>query len=238
MFRMVLLSISVITLPLVTVTAHGVCFPTTVTVQKDDPYSYIASLIDALADGKQGLEQLSGNGSKQGYSSDLNFLISLKKGKEDYLCAASKVSPYKKSKSEIIRSSAEGADMVFTLLAKHNNDIVTQYSANLNSLNDGTFKPGTVMEKSAELMSSYDSTWKMLIPSVIMATYAVIEEDPKTHLMSRLALTSDQRDEIKSKLRSIFGDEIAKGMQVGQPSVTAAAAALYSVVGDPQRQTR
>jgi hypothetical protein len=214
------------------VNAHGQCFPTS--VQKEDPYSYMASLIDALAYGQQGLNWLTGPNLKE----DLDILVALRKSRDDYLCAASQAAPYSESKNEIIRKSASGTVLVFSVLAKQNDDFVNQYSATLNPINDGTYKPGTVMEKHAEMKTSYDSTWMTLVPTVILATYAVVEADAKTHLMSRLALTTDQREELKRKLRSAFGYDVAKGTKDGQSPVIAAAASLYDVIGDSRRQTR
>ena len=92
--------------------------------------------------------------------------------------------------------------------------------------------------RQAELGALYDTTWKALIPPVMAATYAVVEKDPATGLMSGLAMTASQRDEILDKLRGTFGDEITKGMQAGQIRLVVAAAILYEVIGLQQRRPR
>ena len=77
-----------------------------------------------------------------------------------------------------------------------------------------------------------------MIPAVIAGTYAVVEVEPTTSRMSRLALTRAQRDDILQKLVSTFGNDVTKGMKAGQRPLTAAASALYQVIGDPQRKLR
>lgn len=128
--------------------------------------------------------------------------------------------------------------MVFSLLADLQQKSVDEYKALLDSIAEGKLKPGTALERQAELAASYDEAWKLLIPAAIASTYAVVELEPTTGLMSRLGLTRVQRDEILHKLTSTFGDDIKSGMKAGQISLIAAAAALYQVLADPQRKLR
>jgi len=100
------------------------------------------------------------------------------------------------------------------------------------------FKYGTAMERQAEHAASLDQAWKLLPPVAIAATFSVIEEDPETKLMSRLALTASQRSEILHKLHSLFGDEVSKGIKTGQSALVAAGAVLYEVIGKQARKTR
>jgi len=128
--------------------------------------------------------------------------------------------------------------LVFSLLADLQQKSVDEYKALLDSIAEGKLKPGTALERQAELAASYDEAWKLLIPAAIASTYAVVELEPTTGLMSRLGLTRVQRDEILHKLTSTFGDDIKSGMKAGQISLIAAAAALYQVLADPQRKLR
>lgn len=208
------------------------------TVQKDSPYHYIASLTEALTYAKSGLDRTAQSRQGSGSVSDFDLFLGLKLAKGDFDCAGSQVSAYAASWNKAIRTSAEGATLVFTLLAKLQDRSVAEYKALLDSISEGKLKPGTVLERQAELAAAYDEAWKLLIPAVIAGTYAVVEENPKTGLMSGLALTRAERDEILRKLRVTFGEDVARGLKAGQLPLTAAAAALYQVVGDPQRQLR
>ena len=237
MIRVMLLALAVIAVSLGAVAAEGgLCIPPT--VQKDSPYHYIASLTEALTYAKSGLDRIPE--SRQGSSSvsDFDLFLGLKLGKADFDCARSQVSSYAASSNRAIRPSAEGATLVFELLAELHERSVAEYKALLDLITEGKLKPGTLLERQAELAVSYDEAWKLLIPAVIAGTYAVVEKNPKTGLMSGLALTPVQRDEILGKLRATFGDDIASGLKAGQLPLTAAAAALYQVVGDPRRQLR
>lgn len=229
--------LAIIALSLAAVPAEGgLCIPPT--VQRDSPYHYVASLTEALTYAKSGLDRTAHGRQGSGSVSDFDLLLGLKLGKADFVCAGSQLSAYSASSNEAIKTSAEGATLVFALLAKLHERTAAEHKVLLDSISEGKLKPGTVLERQAELAASYDEAWKLLIPAVIAGTYAVVEEDPKTGLMSRLALTRAQRDEILRKLRATFGEDIARGAKAGQLPLTAAAAVLYQVVGDPQRGLR
>lgn len=213
----------------------GLCTPPT--VQKESPYHYIVSLAEALTYAKSGLDR-SGPSGLGPRPSDFDLLVGLKLAKADFECAKSQVSPYTTSSNESIKTSAEGAALVFSLLVDLHEKSVAEHKALLDSIATESLKPGTFLERQAELGASYDEAWKLLIPSVIAGTYAVVEVEPSTGRMSRLALTRAQRDEILEKLQSTFGNDVKKGMKAGQLPLTVAASALYQVVGDSQRKLR
>jgi hypothetical protein len=232
MIRIIVLGVVVVALSWANVPAYGtLCMPPT--VQKDSPYHYIASLTEALTYGQSGLDRTVRSGQK---SSVIGFdlLLGLKVGKKDFDCAASQVSPYADSSSEAIRASAEGATLVFTLLSELHERSIGEYRAILDMRDGGRL--GTVTERLAELGAAYDETWKLLIPAGILGTYAIVRESPTTGRMSGLALTRVQRDELLRRLRATFGEAVTNGPKAGQHALTATAAVLYLVVGDPQRQ--
>lgn len=213
----------------------GVCQPPT--VEKESPYRYVLTLADALSYAKSGLDR-TGPASVGSKPTDFDLLLGLKLGKSDFECARSQVGPFAASSNEAIKTSAKGSALVFSLLAELQQKSVAEHKALLDSIAEGQLKPGTALERQAELAASYDEAWKLLIPAVIASTYAVVEVEPTTGLMSRLGLTRAQRDEILLKLTSTFGDDVKRGMRAGQIPLTAAAAALYQVLGDPQRKLR
>jgi len=205
-------------------------------VQKDSPYQYILTLVDAMSYAKSALAHMPKNMNSQ--SSEYDLLLGLKLGKADFECAALQVSPYAASSPETIQISARGAALVFARLADLREKSVSQYTAILNSTDGRGIEQGTVLEKQAELGAAYDETWKLLAPAAAAATYSVVEEDPTTGRMSGLALTAKQRDDILQTLRSTFGEEITRGIKAGQISLVAAAAVLYEVIGNQSRKTR
>lgn len=217
----------------------GPCMPPT--VQKDSAYHYLASLAEAMSYAKSGQDRsnpansgVKAEGSVDAYA----FMLGLKLGKVDFECAGSQVSPYVTSSNRAIETSAKSAAMVFSRLGNLHEQSVAEEKAFLDSIGSQKVKPGTFLERQAVLGASYDEVWKMLVMAAIAGTYAVVEVEPKTGLMSGLALTRAQRDEILKKLRSTFGDQVTKGMKAGQTSLVAAASVLYQVVGDPERKLR
>jgi len=230
------LSMAVVALSLLPLEAQA-GLRTAPTAQKEDPYHYMVSLAEALTYAKSGLDRTGPSGLGPS-SSDFALLLGLKLGKADFECARSQIAPYTASSNELIKKSADGVVFVFTLVADLHQKSVAEHKALLDSIGEGTFRPGTALERQAELGASYDEAWKLLIPAVVLGTYAVVEVEPATGLMSGLALSRAHRDEILQKLHSTFGQEVKKGVQAGQPPLTAAASALYQVLGDPQRKLR
>ena len=115
---------------------------------------------------------------------------------------------------------------------------VEEYKTLLDSVDEKSLKLGTFIDKQAQRGTDYDKAWKLLLISVTIGTYAIVEADPTTGLMSGLALTPVERDQILAELRSTFGQQVTGGMQAGQSSLVAAASVLYGVIGDPKRQPR
>ena len=234
MRRAVLLTFSALALCVVPAES-AICIPPTVVT--DSPYHYIKSLTDALSYAKDALDRSASLQPRQG--GDVDLFVAIKLAKTDYECARSQVSPYAASTNKAIKTSADGAAFTFDRLAQLSDRTVAEYREVLNSRSEGRqLKQGTLAERQAELAVAYDETWKMLITSATAGTYAVVEENPKTGLMSGLALTRAQRDEILRKLRTTFGDDVTRGLQAGQLPLTASAAVLYQVIGIQKRQLR
>jgi hypothetical protein len=207
------------------------------TVQTESPYHYIVSLTDALIYAQSGLDRTQPNGLGP-KPSESDLLRGLILGKADFECAGSQVSPYAASSKQAIKASAEKSAAVFSRLADLHQESVDEHKALLDSTGKGNVKAGSVSERQAKLGASSDKALKPLIAEVIAGTYALVEADPTTGRMSRLALTRAQRDKILQKLQSTFGDDVRNGMKAGQPTLTAAAAAIYLVVGDQHLRLR
>lgn len=214
----------------------GLCLPPTV-VDVESPYRYVVSLSDALAWARSALDRTDPAALGTG-SVDFKLLLGLRLAKVDLQCAEAQVSPYGSSSNKAIRVSATGAAEIFTRLIGLHDTSISEYVALLDSVADGRMKPGSVAGKLSELGAAYDEEWKLLITAVIAGTYSVVEADPTTGLMSRLALTAAERDDVLKKLVSSFGPGVVKGLQPGQALLMSAAAALYQVVGDPKRKVR
>jgi hypothetical protein len=213
----------------------ALCFPSS--SETDSAYQYLVSLTESLGYAKTAIERHLGPENTSFEGDMFNVLYAHKLAKGDFECAASQVAPYTKSPNEAIQTSAIGVGTVFMRLAELQDNAVDEWTKTLDAGPKG-FKQGTFLERQAARAVMIDETWKVLVPSVIAATYSVIEKDPQTGLMSRLGLTTKERDEILQNLRSTFGEEIKKGMQAGQISLVAAASVLYEVLWNQHRKTR
>ena len=208
-------------------------------VKLDSPYNYVLALVDALGMAKTAddrLAEIQPNPSNALAGTTQTMLV-LKLSNADLDCAVKFVSPYQVSSNEPIKTSAEGAETVFTgLIALQN-----QHIALLKKLWDDPKSEehaGSYMEAYTDLGAKADDLWKTLPVATIAATYAIIEADPTTGKMTRFKLTAAQRDEVLKALVKTFGTSIQKGMQVGQKYTDASAAALYQFLSNKQWKTR
>jgi hypothetical protein len=176
---------------------------------------------------------------REGQESDpfVDLMYDLKLAKADFECAAALVSSYKTSTSEAIKLSAGAAEQSFTQLADLQSETVADLNHVLNA-GEREIPKGTLIERRAQRAVSADNAWKLIPQAAIAATYSVVEEDKETKLMSRLALTKTQQDEILRRLRALSGDDVTNGIRAGQHSLVAAASVLYEVVGKQGRKTR
>lgn len=210
----------------------GPCIP--LAVEKESPYRYILALIDSMGYAKTAMGR---HKQEEGTKTEtlFDFFYGRKLAKADFECAKLAVSPYISSANRAIKASAEIAEASFAILA----DLQGKAALDLKSILDAgpeKFKYGTALEQQAERAASIDEAWKLFFQAGLTATYTVIGQDPETKLMSRLVLTDNQRNKILQELHAVFGDEITKGMKVGQSSLVGAGAVLYQVIGDSRRR--
>jgi len=181
----------------------------------ESPYHYMVNLVDALSYGKSALDRFKKSPAERGVADYYDLLYGLKLGIAHFECAASQVRPYLRSSNEAIEGSAEGVAVVFLKLADLHQQSVEEYKTLLDSVDEKSLKLGTFIDKQAQRGADYDATWKLLVTAVILGTYAIVEADPTTGLMSGLALTPAERDQILAKLRSTFGQQVTGGIQAG-----------------------
>jgi hypothetical protein len=203
------------------------CVPPTV---EPSPYRFLVSMSNALVSAKEGLSRPDSVAQGDAYS----LLVALRLQQDDYKCAKSQVEPFVTSGDTVIAASAGHAARIFGRLVQLDDELI--------SLTKGWLEPGkdfsvsAMADRQAKVTSDLEATWMLLVHVATLSTYTVVREDQSTGRMTRLALTAAQRDEILRILRAGFGNEITGGAKEGQHYLVAAAAIIYSVVGDPKRQ--
>ena len=218
-------------------TGAGLCL--TPVANPDSPYHYLLALVDALGMAKSADERLAdiAPNPSNPLAGTTQTMLTLKLSNADLECALKFVTPYKVSGKEPIKTSAEGAETVFTALIS----LQTQHIALLKKLWDDP-KPeehtGSYLEAYTDLGAKADGFWQSLPLEAVAATYAIIEADPTTGKMSRFVLTAAQRDEILRQLVKTFGTSIQKGPQAGQKYTEVSAATLYQFLNDKRWKSR
>jgi hypothetical protein len=218
-------------------TVAGLCL--TSEAHPDSPYHYLLALVDALGMAKSADDRLADikPNPSDALAGTTQTMLTLKLSNADLECALKFVSPYKVSSKDPIKTSAEGAETVFTALIALQN----QHIALLKKLwNEPKFEEhtGSYLEAYTDLGAKADGFWQNLPLAAVAATYAIIEPDPTTGKMSRFVLTAAQRDEILRQLVKTFGASIQKGPQVGQKYTEVSAATLYQFLNDKRWKTR
>ena len=198
----------------------------------DSPYEYLLAFAEALSDANDA------NKGVDEKSPPIDLLIGMRRNRATYKCAESRVAPYQSSSDDAIATSAKGSTAAFAALASNQENLSKHLTQMMDQLAEGTFKPGTAAETTARLTTAGEDAGSLLITAAVAATFAAIAPDPKTGLMSRLSVTAVERDEILGKLRATFGVSVTKGVQSGQGRLVGAAAAVYKVLSDPQRQPK
>lgn len=196
-------------------------------------HSYLLAFTDALAS----VNSIPEDDGKPA-SDNVEAMVRFQQARAEFKCAESAVAPFQKSPIEAVSVSARAATVAFSELANVQAARVKLLATSLNEVADGTFKPGTAAETAAQLTVRSGEAGQMMLTATVAATLAAVELEPATGLMSRLAMTGKQRDEILTKLRSTFGGVVTKGLQAGQSRLVGAAATLYGVLSDSRRSTR
>jgi len=196
-------------------------------------HSYLLAFTDALTS----VNSIPGDDGKPA-NDNVAAMVRFQQARAEFKCAESAVVPFQKSPIKAVSVSATAATISFSELADVQAARVKLLAASLDEVADGTFKPGTAAEAAAQLTVKADEAGQLMLTATVAATLAAVELDPATGLMSRLAMTGKQRDEILTKLRATFGGVVTKGLQAGQSRLVGAAATLYGVISDSRRSTR
>jgi hypothetical protein len=208
--------------------ASAQCFPSA-EVQIESPYRYLQAFIESLSDARDANAEIDDK-------SAVELMVGMRRRIASYRCAESRVTKYQSSANKAIETSALGATHAYSTLGNLEEQSLKLLSRSIDQLSAGTFKPGTAAEITSGITASKEEAGSILLQAAVAATLAAVAADPSTKLMSRLSVTSPQRDELLGRLREVFGASITKGVQRGQSRLEGAGAALYQVLSDPQRR--
>jgi len=87
---------------------------------------------------------------------------------------------------------------------------------------------GTIMSRISDITSLEEEKMKALMYSSILLTHAIVSYEPdKYGRLSYLKITKQQRQLLIDELISIWGNEVKKGMTVGQSYLDACGGAIY-----------
>ncbi len=159
-----------------------------------------------------------------------DVLVAVKGAGLDYQCAASLVEPFTKSANDAIKSSAEGAHLVYTQLAAIDREMFQDF---LQGLNTPGRSPGAEADRLSDLTVKKRQVWKFLTVATAAATHAIVVlPDNAQERLSRLNLTAAQRQTILSELEKTFGVSIRGGGKAGQSALQFSAATLHGFVSN------
>jgi hypothetical protein len=208
--------------------ASAQCFSTD-EVEVESAHRYLHAFIESLSDARDANAEIDDK-------SAIELMVGMRRRIASYRCAESRVTKYQSSTNKAIETSALAATQAYSILGDLEEQALKHLSKSIDQVSAGTFKPGTAAEISSGIAAKQEEAGSFLLQAAVAASYAAVAADPATKLMSRLSVTSTQRDELVSRLRKLFGDSIIKGVQPGQSRLQGAGALLYQVLSDPKRR--
>ena len=151
--------------------------------------------------------------------------------------ARSFVKPHLSSKNESIKESANGFDLIYSLIIENNEKLLNFYEKVFNEKDNFSTKEGTFTRKMGEIMATNEEVWRLLPMTTVQSTYLLI--DPKRTIggkLKYLKINSKERRQLINKLESVFGDKV-KSVKAGQLPVEVSASVLWKVLNDPWKSS-
>jgi hypothetical protein len=213
--------------------AMAACFQKPVS-NSSDPYEYVLALVDSYSWAHTALSRTETKTDREqdSFIADIvDRVYGLKLAKNDYQCAAEAVSGFRQSRDEAIKTSADGAHLVYLVLKQLNDESIGELLKIVDVKN--TFDIPATVSRVTDIGVKINEVWRTLPVVTAAASHALVQMPAgKDERLSTLKITSEQRKAITSELLKTFGAEIKVGMKAGQISLVASAGLLYQFVSD------
>ena len=221
----------------------SVCIPTVITESSTPEYKYVSAFVDSLSYAKeagarseqagQAYETAAGKAQKH---SDLlsafgEFMYEIKLVNGDYGCAAHLIEAFLSSEHEAIKTSAEGAYLVYTSAEKLNTELLREMQRLFDGKED--IVPGQLLDRATDIRVRKSQMLKLLPVASAAATHALVLLPEKTdERLSRLIITQSERNELLERIEQVFGPSVKQGMKGGQTVSEAAAGGLHQFLSN------
>ena len=205
-----------------------------VAITASEPYDFVLAVIESFEKIEIAKERIEN-------SDDPSLIIFVKDMivfNSEMERARSFIKPHLSSKNESIKKSANGFDLIYSLIIGNNEKLLNFYEKVFNEKDNFSAKEGTFTKKMGEMMATNEDAWRLLPKATVEATFLLI--DPKRTIdgkLKYLKINSKERRQLINKLESVFGDKVKGGPKIGQLPVEISEATLWKVLNDPWKSS-
>jgi hypothetical protein len=195
-----------------------------------EPYSFTYDVIRSFQYCREGQQAV----DPEKNNTDMEFMASMIAYRNKMRFADNSIIKHTKSKTKLIKESAERYHMAYSGLMDNQTDAIKYFEKVLNNPERAMQEKGTLYVKFGEYSNRGEELWRLLMMNTISVTYAMLNMKGKSDdSTKRLLITKKEREYLIKELDLVFGDEIKGGLQAGQLPLTASGAILWKFLNEP-----
>ncbi len=164
-------------------------------------------------------------------TSPLEVILSFRRAIGEYQCASALLSPFIEHPNEDVRDAVVAGRILFAVEQSVNEALLGLYRSRIDG--DARLTESALADSMASLvLKSHAVTNQLPLVMVASVTASLTEMNPTSNRLTRLAMTTVQRDSILHDLVEIFGSDVTKPSPPEQSWLMGAAWALYRSLAD------
>jgi len=226
--------------PIASVEASALCLPSRAPLPgQSDAFRYVSAFIDSLEHAKTASARtdkafISWGRADQPHrelAAMMELTLAVKTSGLEYACAADLVTPFTSGSALAMNTSAKGARGVYQDLQELETQLLRILGSVLDSPGQRVTAP--VIERMTDLGLARTEALKALLLAGAAAAHVLVSRpDKPDERLTRLSVTSAERQALIDRLNTAFGGSIRGGMKAGQVPVDATAALLLGFLQD------
>ena len=143
--------------------------------------------------------------------------------------ASTTLTKHRDSENNLIKESADKFCQGYTAITQNTENALSFFEQEVKQSQDVFSKQSVLSRQMSEYGAKNNESWKMLQSATVMATWALVgKAEAVDEKSASLTITESERDELRSQLRSAFGDQIVGGPKADQSAVDGLAGLLWA----------
>jgi len=194
-----------------------------------EPYDFVSDVIRSLQQCYIADNRIKTSDSNDFFTAMKNLMVF----KNEIGMASKFISKYRVSENEFIRKSADSLSSIYSMVMDNNEILISFIEETLNNPSDVASKEGSWLRKLSEIQAKNEELWRLLPYAVIMSTYSLLDlkKQEDGHLCC-LTITKKERDNLRSELINVFGEQIKQKAKAGILPIEFSAASLWKFLAE------